>query len=578
MYDLTRFTLRDMAECGLALRQFGLGVESMEEASNRIVRYLYENFCTKPTGEKSCALVRLFKTHPYEDLEVELAEYARSMLDHYPPLPAMKCMTLLATVGEQTEWNSRHKSVGHKAIPLASESVVAQIPMISQLIRQLGLDIKTVINPGPDLLVEIEQRKYNVFYVPEAIGNPYIPAQDSFVIPFGIKSVLGFGGLLPSGNLFAIIMFLKVQIPHSTAQMFSTLALNVKTALLRFDRGPVFAQKDESATAFGQIFTRNTEQELAQLKSQVATLTQLLDVFDQSILVQSDRLEQAIEQLADSAQKLDTLNQRLKEENLRMGAELDIVRQMQQMILPNPEELEIEGLDIAGYMEAADEVGGDYYDVLNTDGVVTLGIGDVTGHGLESGILMLMAQTAVRTLKEIRETDPVRFLDALNRTLYKNVQRMNSEKILTLAILNYSEGWVSISGQHEETLIVRKGGQVERMNTMDLGLPIALHDDIAEFISHISIELQLGDGIVLYTDGIPEAKDINKKQYGVEQMCEVISQNWHLSAQEIKQAVIDDLRGHIGTQKVFDDLTLLVVKRTQLGVEKKSPPQAAALV
>ena len=578
MYDLTRFTLRDMAECGLALRQFGLGVESMEEASNRIVRYLYENFCTKPTGEKSCALVRLFKTHPYEDLEVELAEYARSMLDHYPPLLAMKCMTLLATVGDQTEWNSRHTSVGHKAIPLASESVVAQIPMISQLIRQLGLEIKTVINPGPDLLVEIEQRKYNVFYVPEAIGNPYIPAQDSFVIPFGIKSVLGFGGLLPSGNLFAIIMFLKVQIPHSTAQMFSTLALNVKTALLRFDRGSVFAQKDESATAEGQIFTRNTQQDLAQLKSQVATLTQLLDVFDKSILVQSDRLEQAIEQLADSAQKLDTLNQRLKEDNLRMGAELDIVRQMQQMILPNPEELEIEGLDIAGYMEAADEVGGDYYDVLNTDGVVTLGIGDVTGHGLESGILMLMAQTAVRTLKEIRETDPVRFLDALNRTLYKNVQRMNSEKSLTLAILNYSEGWVSISGQHEETLIVRNGGQVERMDTMDLGLPIALHDDIAEFISHISIELQLGDGIVLYTDGIPEAKDIKKKQYGVEQMCEVISQNWHLSAQEIKQAVIDDLRRHIGTQKVFDDITLLVVKRIQLGVEKKSQPQATALV
>jgi|GEM_PF-1518334 len=578
MYDLTRFTLRDMAECGLALRQFGLGVESMEEASNRIVRYLYENFCTKPTGEKSCALVRLLKTHPYEDLEVELAEYARSMLNHYPPLPAMKCMTLLATVGEQTEWNSRHTSVGHKAIPLASEFVVAQIPMISQLIRQLGLDIKTVINPGPDLLVEIEQRKYNVFYVPEAIGNPYIPAQDSFVIPFGIKSVLGFGGLLPSGNLFTIIMFLKVQIPHSTAQMFSTLALNVKTALLPFDRGSVFAQKDESATAEGQIFTRNTEQELAQLKSQVATLTQLLDVFDQSILIQSDRLEQAIEQLADSAQKLDTLNQRLKEDNLRMGAQLDIVRQMQQMILPNPEELEIEGLDIAGYMEAADEVGGDYYDVLNTDGVITLGIGDVTGHGLESGILMLMAQTAVRTLKEIHETDPVRFLDALNRTLYKNVQRMNSDKSLTLAILNYSEGWVSISGQHEETLIVRNGGQVERMDTMDLGLPIALHDDIAEFISHISIELQLGDGIVLYTDGIPEAKDINKKQYGIEQMCEVISQNWHLSAQDLKEAVIDDLRRHIGTQKVFDDITLLVMKRTQLGVEKKSQPQAAALV
>jgi hypothetical protein len=58
MYDLTRFTLRDMVECGIALRQLGLGAESMEEASNRILRYLYENFCTKPTGEKSCALTQ----------------------------------------------------------------------------------------------------------------------------------------------------------------------------------------------------------------------------------------------------------------------------------------------------------------------------------------------------------------------------------------------------------------------------------------------------------------------------------------------------------------------------------------
>ena len=193
-----------------------------------------------------------------------------------------------------------------------------------------------------------------------------------------------------------------------------------------------------------------------------------------------DKVKERTAELASANGEILALNERLKEDNLRMGAQLDIVRQMQQMILPNAEELKIDGLDIAAYMEAADEVGGDYYDVLNTDGVVTLGIGDVTGHGLESGILMRMAQTAVRTLKEIHETDPVRFLDALNRTLYKNVQRMNSEKSLTLAILNYSQGQVSISGQHEEIIIVRRGGEIERMDTRDLGFPIALDDDIAE--------------------------------------------------------------------------------------------------
>jgi len=67
----------------------------------------------------------------------------------------------------------------------------------------------------------------------------------------------------------------------------------------------------------------------------------------------------------------------------------------------------------------------------------------------------------------MRETDRVRFLDTLHRTLYKNVLRMNIYRNLTLAILNYTDGKVSISGQHDETLIVRAGGLVERIDTID---------------------------------------------------------------------------------------------------------------
>jgi len=252
----------------------------------------------------------------------------------------------------------------------------------------------------------------------------------------------------------------------------------------------------------------------------------------------------------------------LQADNFRMRKELDMLRQMQQMILPTSEELSaIEDLEIAGYMEPADEVGGDYYDVLYTDGLVTIAIGDVTGHGLESGIVMVMTQTAVRTLKEIRELDPVKFLDALNRTIYKNVQRMNSEKNLTLVVLTYSEGKISISGQHEETIVVRKGGHIERVNTMNLGFPIGLDEEITDFINHTMIELNVGDGVVLYTDGIPEAYNMDKKQYGIEKLCEVISHNWHKSAEKIKQAVIDDVKEFIGEQKVFDDITLVILKQ-----------------
>jgi phosphoserine phosphatase RsbU/P len=168
---------------------------------------------------------------------------------------------------------------------------------------------------------------------------------------------------------------------------------------------------------------------------------------------------------------------------------------------------------------------------------------------------------AVRTLKEVQGLESVRFLDILNRTLYKNIQRMNSDKNLTLALLNYAGGRISISGQHEETLVVRKNGQIERIDMMDLGFPIGLDEHISEFVSHVLVDLEPGDGVVLYTDGITEARNIHKKFYGIERLCEVLSQNWYLSAEQIKQATIDNLREFVGEQKVFDDITLLVLKQ-----------------
>lgn len=277
-------------------------------------------------------------------------------------------------------------------------------------------------------------------------------------------------------------------------------------------------------------------------------------------------LEQKVEErtieLADANQKITVLNQQLKADNRRMSAELDVTRKLQQMILPKEEELsQIEGLEIAGFMEAADEVGGDYYDILQHAGKVKIGIGDVTGHGLEAGMLMIMAQTAVRTLLESTEINPVNFLDILNRTLYKNVSRMNSEKNMTLALLDYAQGTVTISGQHEEVIVVRADGTVELIETMELGFPIGLELEIADCISQTQVQLQPGDGVVLYTDGITEAANTALVEYGLERLCEVIRESWHKSVQEIRQDVIEDVRRHIGEQKVYDDITLVILKQ-----------------
>jgi serine phosphatase RsbU (regulator of sigma subunit) len=283
-------------------------------------------------------------------------------------------------------------------------------------------------------------------------------------------------------------------------------------------------------------------------------------------LIQRKRAEVALQEsltrLAEANQEITLLNKRLEAENLRMSAELEVTRRLQQMLLPKEPELQsIDGLEIAGFMEPAQEVGGDYYDVLNHDGRVKIGIGDVTGHGLESGVLMIMVQTAVRTLLANNETDPTKFLSAINRAIYDNVQRMNSDKNLSLSLLDYQEGRLCLSGQHEEMIVVRSGGRVERLDTIDLGFPIGLEADIADFVAQTSVQLNSGDVVVLYTDGITEAENLDGVLYGVDRLCEVVRQNCQQSALEIRLAVIEDVRQHIGKQTIFDDITLLVCKQ-----------------
>ena len=237
-------TLSDIVKCSSSLRRLGKDAHSMEEVADRIVGHLYNNLVDKESGSKYCALLRFYKTHPFEELGPNLREFAGALLEKeaFSPPPMMKCLTLLATAGDKPEWNSRKESKTHKAIPLPSKEVVASFPMIAQLINHFGVEVSSVIDPNPDLLMDMDERSYNVFYVSEALGSPFVPDQDDFVIPFGIKSVLGFGGMLPCGDLFATILFSRAAITPETANMFKTLALSIKTAILPYVGKYTFSQ------------------------------------------------------------------------------------------------------------------------------------------------------------------------------------------------------------------------------------------------------------------------------------------------------------------------------------------------
>jgi len=320
---------------------------------------------------------------------------------------------------------------------------------------------------------------------------------------------------------------------------------------------PVALRLDE----LGQL-ARVFQAMFQQIKIRERALEDARDQLFQANETLEQKVQERTAELAQANAEISHLNEQLTSENRRMGAELEVTRRLQQMILPTDTELSsITGLEIAGFMEPATEVGGDYYDVLQEGDRIRIGIGDVTGHGLESSMVMLMAQTAVRTLVASGETDPTRLLNAVNRTIYDNTRRMASYKNMSLSLLDYEAGLLRLSGQHEELVVVRQNGDIESIDTIDLGFPLGLESDISPFIAETQVQLYPGDLAVLYTDGITEAMNNKREQYGPNRLYTVLKNHRHLPPNDIRKAVIEDVRNHVKEEAIADDLTLIILRQ-----------------
>ncbi len=307
-----------------------------------------------------------------------------------------------------------------------------------------------------------------------------------------------------------------------------------------------------------QIHNRDEFGELA------ITFNDMMDTLGAYAEDLEQKISERTRELEGANRTIRRINKDLTIENVRLGAEVEVARKLQMMVLPSQQELDqIPGLQIAAYMDPADEVGGDYYDVLLTDrDLIKIGIGDVCGHGLESGVVMLMVQTAVRTVLLSGHADPESYYDLVNRVIFKNLHRISSDKSMTLSLIDYhDDGRMTVTGQHEELIIVRKDGTLERLDTVDLGIPIGLDDGIEAFLGRMELTLDSGDLLLLHTDGVTEAENPQGDYFGLDRLCELIACHHQKPAARIISILTEALEAFMAEREVLDDITLVVLKR-----------------
>jgi serine phosphatase RsbU (regulator of sigma subunit) len=254
----------------------------------------------------------------------------------------------------------------------------------------------------------------------------------------------------------------------------------------------------------------------------------------------------------------------------RMEQELKIASDIQKKLLPRRTP-RVAGLDLYGWMHPAKQVGGDYYDFIPVPGGLLVCIGDVSGKGVPAGLVMASARSALRSLAE-RVTSTREIVIALNRLLADDLDR---EMFLSLLLMRYDSttGAVSYTGAGHEHIIVYRAEEDKVETRKTGGIVLGLTPSVEEHVKEEQLTLDVGDALVLYTDGVTEAVDEQNEQYQLERLTDAVKECCEKPPREMLHAILSSVLRWKGKAQQRDDITLVTARRTPLEeVPPDDPP------
>ncbi|MFC1670811.1 SpoIIE family protein phosphatase [Spirochaetota bacterium] len=277
-----------------------------------------------------------------------------------------------------------------------------------------------------------------------------------------------------------------------------------------------------------------------------------------------EMVKERTKELQSAMEEVEATNEALIIARDALWGEMELAKKIQTVLLP--EKPEIQGYDISAKMIPAANVGGDYYDIISIGGINWFVIGDVSGHGVPAGLIMMMVQTSIHsTLEQNPNLDPSKLISLVNKTIRKNILRVKEDNYMTLTVLATTKhGEFTFSGLHQDIYIYRSAsGSVDSIKTG--GMWLGLADNIRNTDFEGNLKMNHGDTMILYTDGITEAwhkesvqgrRNPESDMFGEERLINILKKTGHMSSDEIKKEILQALDNY----DIVDDVTLVVVK------------------
>ena len=308
---------------------------NLEQVAQEMMKTLCQTIVTD-SDNSAIVLGRLFKSCSYSDLTEDIQNYIQQKEDLNAITPESKYLTLLGTWGELEEWRVIKISRNYKAFSLNDKDVLYKFPMLSAVFNQIGYDIPTETDPDKSIIIDDQDKEYGVFYVKDATGNKLVPKQAEFVEPYGIKSVIGFGGRYGNNNIYSIILFFRECISRQTTELFPSLNPAIKLLTLRHEMtGNIFNSNELIET---KIDSPSVVLEEASDKNKFLNLE--YEIRTEEAVAMANELKMANNSLTKMAKEL-------SEKNLELMEEIS-VRKLMEEALVQSEKMKSLGIVTAG--------------------------------------------------------------------------------------------------------------------------------------------------------------------------------------------------------------------------------------